>query len=135
MARDRPPHVLVVDDEPAILDVLREALEEDGYAVTTATEPPATAEVARLRPDLVVLDHRLKAAESGWDVARRLEADPVTAPIPILLLTAAVVEVQHLTEELAARGIELVLKPFDLDDLLAAVSRALPTPPVPPTEA
>ena len=135
MARDRPPHVLVVDDEPAILDVLREALEEDGYAVTTATEPPTTDEVARLRPDLVVLDHRLKAAESGWDVARRLEADPVTAPIPILLLTAAVVEAQHLTEELAARGIGLVLKPFDLDDLLPAVSRALPTPPVPPAEA
>ena len=131
-AADHPPrHVLVVDDEAAILALLREALEDEGYAVTTALGPPATDEVARLRPNVIVLDHRLKAAESGWDVADRLAAHPATAAIPIVVCTAAVAEVGLRRHDLAARGIPVVLKPFDLDDLLAAVSRALADPPSP----
>ncbi|MDP9364121.1 MAG: response regulator [Chloroflexota bacterium] len=124
MARDRPPRVLVVDDDQAIRDLLREALEDEGYAVWTTAGPPATADVAALRPDLVLLNHRLRTEETGWDAARRLRAEPATAPIPLLLLTAAVADLRPLAPELAARGIGLLLKPFDLDELLAAVARA-----------
>jgi CheY-like chemotaxis protein len=132
MTRTEPIGILVVDDDPAVLDLLREMLEEEGYAVTAASAPPPTAEVARLHPDLIVLDHRLRAAESGWDVIRRLGTDPATAAVPILLCTAATGDVRCLADQLTTRGVEVVLKPFDLDDLLAAVRRALARAPGPP---
>jgi CheY-like chemotaxis protein len=132
MARDRPPRVLVVDDDPAIRDLLREALEDEGYAVWTTDGPPATADVAALRPDLILLDHRLKTDETGRDAAQRLRTDPATAPIPLLLLTAAAAELRPRAPELAALGIGLLFKPFDLDELLAAVARAADRAPAAP---
>jgi len=132
MARDRPPRVLVVDDDPAIRDLLREALEDEGYAVWTTDGPPATADVGALRPDLILLNHRLKSDETGRDAARRLRTDPATAPIPLLLLTAAVAELRPRAPELVALGIDLLFKPFDLDELLAAVARAADRAPAAP---
>ncbi len=134
MTGTAPASILVVDDDPAVLALLREVLVEEGYAVATALAPPATAEVAHLRPDLVVLDHRLKAAETGWDVAQRLGADPATAAIPVLLCTAAVRDVRCLVDELTTHDVEVILKPFDLDDLVAAVRRALARSPLPPRQ-
>ena len=118
-------HILVIDDEVALLELLQEFLEEEGYRVTVVSVPPATEEIKRLGPDLILLDHRLGGGEDGWQVVLRLERDPETDAIPVVICTAAIHEAEQLGGELQARGIGVVLKPFDLDDLLAEITRGL----------
>jgi CheY-like chemotaxis protein len=128
-ASARPAHVLVADDAPEIRALLREVLEEEGgYRVTLFDAPPEPAEVARLAPDLVVLDHRFGGQGAGAPLRERLGRDPATAAVPVLLCTAD----HDIGRRLAAAGAPVVLRPFDLDEFLAAVERALRRPPGPP---
>jgi two-component system response regulator GlrR len=119
-----PCHLLVVDDDPSVLQLFAEIFTDAGYRVTTMPAAPSTAEVARLAPDLVVMDHRLHG-ESGWLAIRRLAADPTTAAIPAILCTADYGAVNRLLNEPSMTGVTPVRKPFDLDDLLTAVATAL----------
>lgn len=81
-------HILVVDDERDILELVRYNLEKDGYRVTTVTSGEEALDGARSRlPDLVVLDLMLPGVD-GLEVCRRLQADPATRAIPIVMLTA-----------------------------------------------
>ncbi|MGH2406672.1 MAG: response regulator [Candidatus Limnocylindrales bacterium] len=112
--------ILVVDDEPTILETLAESLERDGYTVITAAD--GRAALARFRadrPDLVVLDLMLPEL-SGIEVCRIIRAE---SPVPILILTAKDSEIDKVV------GLELgaddyVTKPFSLRELAARV-RAL----------
>ena len=113
-------HILVVDDDPDIRDLLHEVLADEGYRVSTA-EGAEVAEVARLGPDLVVLDLVIGGRLTGLVAVEALRADPSTADIPVLLCTAAVREVEAAADRLAELDVGVVLKPFDLDGLLAAV--------------
>jgi putative two-component system response regulator len=79
--------VLVVDDEPAITQLLRMVLEEDGHEVVVAPDGQAAlARVAARRPDLVVLDIDLPGV-GGFEVCRRLKSSPATRLLPVLVLT------------------------------------------------
>ena len=124
MTEAAPCHLLVVDDDPSVLHLFDEIFTDEGYRVTTMPAAPSTAEVARLTPDLVVMDHRLHGG-SGWQAIRRLAADPTTAAIPTILCTADYGAVNRLLNESSMTGVTPVRKPFDLDDLLAAVTTAL----------
>lgn len=81
--------VLVVDDDPMSLELVSELLQQEGYQVLAA----ASGEVAlRLtaaeRPDLVLMDIHLPGM-TGYEAIRRLKADPATAAMPVLILTAS----------------------------------------------
>ncbi|MBV8085360.1 MAG: response regulator [Chloroflexi bacterium] len=108
--------VLVVDDEPAIVQFIGGALEDEGYAVTTAGDGQEAVEAAtRDKPDLIVLDMALPRLD-GQGVAaeiRRLYGD-----LPIVVITA-----DGRAEEKAARAgaIGYLHKPFDLDRLIMMV--------------
>jgi putative two-component system response regulator len=81
------PRLLLVDDEPANLQLLKRVLEHD-YTLSFARSGPEALERARsLRPRLIVLDVMMPGM-SGHDVIRALKADPATAPIPVLFCTA-----------------------------------------------
>lgn len=122
--RDQP-HVLAVDDDAPLGELFRELLAGEGYRVTVAAVPPSTAEVARLRPDLLLLDLRLGGPEDGWQVIARLAGDPATASVPVVVCSADIEELGRRRAYLTTREIGVVLKPFDLDDLLTAVRRGL----------
>ena len=117
--------ILVVDDDGAILDLLRLLLESEGYTVTTAASfQQARAAIAAGRPDLVLCDgHLLDAAP--FVLLDHLAADPATATLPVLVCSGAVREIEQAAERLTHAHGAVVLKPFDIDDLLATVSRLL----------
>ena len=106
--------VLVADDDPAVLGLVAEMLEEEGYAVRRAADgATALAQVESEPPDVVVTDVMMPRLD-GLTLAARLRERGV----PVVLMSAVI-------ERLPAAEFALVAKPFDLDDLLAAVQRVL----------
>ena len=81
--------ILLVDDQPDQVEMYQFALEHAGFVIDEATDGRAAIAAVRSRPpDVIVLDLRLPDI-SGWEVCRVLKADPRTARIPIVILTAA----------------------------------------------
>ena len=117
--------VLVVDDDPLILEFLCAAFEEEGYRVRRAGDgAEALAEVERAAPDLVVADIVMPYLD-GVQLARLLLAR--ATPVPVVLISAA-------RTPPPGAGLPFVPKPFDIEGLLAtaAAAIALAAPPTPP---
>jgi CheY-like chemotaxis protein len=104
-------NVLVVDDDPLIREVLTTVLDLEELRVSTAPDgASALAMVAHDRPDVVICDVMMPGMD-GLEVCRRLKADPATATIPVVLLTARDRPEDH--EAGAAAGCDAYLtKPF-----------------------
>jgi DNA-binding response OmpR family regulator len=112
--------VLVVDDDPDILDALSEILEAEGYDVQRARNGrEALQRLEQGLPDLVLLDLMMPVMD-GWEFARSL--DPGARP-PIIVLSADR-NVSAKAKEIGALG--WLAKPFELSDLLAAVRSVVP---------
>jgi two-component system, OmpR family, response regulator len=122
MTETTKARVLVVDDEPNIVDVVTMALRFQGFEVASAaTGAEAMTAVSRFRPDLILLDVMLPDME-GFDVARRLGAD--RSRVPIIFLTA-----RDATDDkirgLTLGGDDYVTKPFSLEELVARIRTIL----------
>lgn len=122
-------HVFVVDDEPDLRELLSEALAADGYTVTTF--PDGESLLSGFDdddlPDAILLDINMPGM-SGWDVIERLRADPVTAKIPVIAVTA---RGGGGIERSAKDGLgfaNFVRKPFRLDDLTATLESSIGDP-------
>ncbi|WP_406280663.1 response regulator transcription factor [Embleya sp. NBC_00896] len=116
-----PPHILVVDDEPAVREALESSLRFEGYKVTLAGEGVAAlSAIAGDEPDLVLLDVLMPRMD-GLTACRRLRARGDT--LPVLMLTARDAVGDRVTG-LDAGADDYLVKPFELDELLARV-RAL----------
>jgi len=119
-----PERILVVDDEPDLLELVRVNLAQAGYAVETATTgSEALAQLRRGPPDLVVLDLMLPDV-SGTEICRQLRADPELGRLPVIMLTAKSDEVDRVV------GLELgaddyVTKPFSPRELMLRVRAVL----------
>ncbi|MCX6021129.1 MAG: response regulator transcription factor [Chloroflexi bacterium] len=113
--------VLVVDDEPKIVQIAKDYLEHAGYAVLTAGDGPTALHTVRVRqPDLVVLDLGLPGMD-GFDVTREIRR---TSPLPIIMLTARDDELDKvLGLELGAD--DYLTKPFSPRELAARVKAVL----------
>jgi len=112
---------VVVEDHPDVAALLAHELADAGYAVTAAgAAVGAAALVRRVRPRAIVLDLGLPY-RSGVSLLEELKADPRTATVPVVVVSAY-------TEQLSARQAGLatavIPKPFELDSLLAAVRHA-----------
>lgn len=115
--------VLLIEDEPNIIEAIRFILSRDGYAVKTHSNgQDAVSAVHDRQPDLVILDVMLPG-KSGFDILRELRENPRTKALPILMLTA---RGQNKDREMAERaGVSrFMTKPFSNADMLEAV-RAL----------
>ena len=118
-------HIMVVNDSVEFLQLMEELLTDEGYQVSIIESGAGTRAAAkRLRPDLLILDVRLPDM-NGFEVLNLLQLDPDTASIPVLLCTAAAHDVQAQEPVLRQRGIPVLFKPFDLDDLLRTIRRIL----------
>ena len=120
--------VLIVDDEPAILELVRFTLEDDQVRVLEAADGRAALEIARAeRPALILLDVRMPQLD-GVEVCRQLRADPALRSTRIVMLTAADQEADR-ARGLAAGADEYLSKPFSPLALLALVRSILPEVP------
>ena len=116
--------VLIVEDEPALAEMLRYNLEAEGYAVRhTVSGEDAEIMVAEEHPDLVVLDWMLPEV-SGIEICRRIRARPDSRNVPILMLTARGEEADRI-RGLATGADDYVVKPFSLPELMARVRAIL----------
>ncbi|MGY9048510.1 hypothetical protein P775_08170 [Puniceibacterium antarcticum] len=115
-----PKQVLVIEDEPNIIEAISFILSRDGWTVKTHSNGLTAVETVLMRkPDVVILDVMLPG-KSGYDILRELRDLPQTATLPILMLTA---RGQTKDRELAERaGVShFMTKPFSNAEVLAAV--------------
>jgi len=123
-AAARDPLVLVVDDEPDTAELIRDTLRAEGFRTQVAHHGRQAVElIGRKRPDLVILDIMMPEM-SGFQVLEALAADPATANIPVLVLTARGDE-QDVQRGLALGARRYMSKPFDVTALVAEVRRHL----------
>ena len=119
-----PAHILVVDDQEANRLLLRDVLEPEGHRVTEAASGVAALQiVGELKPDVVLLDVTMPGVD-GLEVCRRLKADPGTAAIPVLLVTA-LSHREHRLRGIEAGANDYIAKPIDRAELVLRVRNAL----------
>jgi CheY-like chemotaxis protein len=121
--------ILVVDDEPDILETLEFSLTKKGYSVSSAADGlDALEQAKRLPPDLMILDVMLPGC-NGYEVSRMLKEwmdnDPQAQAFPIVLLTARKVDSRERERFIStwSRADACLYKPFDMDDILTTIER------------
>ena len=125
--------ILVVDDKHELLHLMRRVLEDEQYQVSILQNGrDAFAQMKTQLPDLLILDLRLGDI-SGQDVLKQLKDDPVTAEIPVIVYTAAVLEAEEVIKLVTDNPVHfqdvyVVQKPFELENLLILVQQALHEP-------
>lgn len=109
--------ILVVDDDPDLLDVTRFALEGEAFEVATARNGQEALELLRAGepPGLVLLDLMMPVM-NGWEFLEEVAKDPSLRAIPVVVLTAA-------NPEGVPGAVEILRKPIDLEELIEAVER------------
>ncbi|MED5371715.1 MAG: ATPase, T2SS/T4P/T4SS family [Myxococcota bacterium] len=117
------PLVLVVDDAPEIRDLVALTLEDDCEILQAEDGQEALEQVQAHRPDLLVLDVMMPR-KTGYEVCTALKADPETADIPVLMLSARG-ETRHVKQGLMAGADDYLPKPFDPEELLLRVQALL----------
>ena len=116
--------ILVVDDEANILSLVVEVLEEEGYAVRSATNGAAAlGAIAERRPGLVMVDMYMPHM-SGLMVVEHLAANGLS-DLPIILMTASTSAAEQILRQ---NNVDYLPKPFELTQLLDLVARYLPPP-------
>ena len=116
--------ILIVDDEPAIRDLVDITLDLAGYkSISTSNAHEALVSVIDKKPDLILLDWMLPGG-SGIDLARRLRRDEITAVIPIIMLTAKTSE-DNKVQGLNVGVDDYVTKPFSPRELVARIKTVL----------
>ena len=117
---DRGPRILIVEDEPALVELLTYNLEKPGFRPSVARDgEEALLAVREQRPDLIVLDWMLPYV-SGIEICRRLRRDPQTRALPIIILTARGEESDRV-RGLEAGADDYVVKPFSPTELIARI--------------
>jgi len=118
------PLVLIVDDSPTEVHVLRSALEDNGYSTVCAEDGDKGVELARERkPDLILMDVVMPGL-NGYQATRRLHRDPATAAIPVIMVTTK----SHETDRIWGMrqgAVDYIVKPVDTVELLERARAAL----------
>ena len=113
--------ILVIDDEITIVEMLSAFLEEEGWQVTAAYNGQEGLEhLASVRPALVVSDVMMPVLD-GWELCRRMQADPRYQSIPLVLMSA----IRTTPDLVGCSYAALLRKPFELDEMLQTITRLL----------
>jgi CheY-like chemotaxis protein len=119
MTQSTQKKILVVDDEPDIVEFLQALLRQDGYAVTTTSQGEHAEQIhGNDLPDLILMDIFL-SGKDGREIVRHLKSREETRHIPIILFSA------HPNTEESARAVgadDFVAKPFDVERLLTKIA-------------
>jgi DNA-binding response OmpR family regulator len=123
----KPHHqrtILIADDEPEILDLMRMMLEWENYAVVETTDGEQCLEQARaIKPDLILSDVRMPKL-TGLEVLEHLKADPELSGIPVIMLSV-VTTLPQVRTALENGAIAYLPKPFEMREMARLVNRVL----------
>ncbi len=118
------PKILLVEDNEMNRDMLSRRLEKRGYTMTIAADGGTGVELAKSDlPDLILMDMSLPILD-GWEATKRVKADPVTAAIPIIALTAHAMDSDRV-KALEAGCDDFDTKPVELTRLLTKIEELL----------
>lgn len=119
-APKRRDKILAVDDTPATLGLLTEALEKAGLTVLVARDgETALGLLDEITPDLVLMDAVMPGMD-GFETCRRMKQAPHSSHLPVIFMTG-LSETEHVVEGLAAGGVDYITKPIVIDELLARI--------------
>jgi len=122
--KDQSYTILVADDEPEVLNLVRMVLEMDGYTVLSAEDGEQTlARTSVVLPDLILLDVRMPKM-SGLTVMKHLHEDPLTADIPVIMLSV-VTTYPEVRTALQCGAVAYLPKPFEIREMSRLVQRVL----------
>ena len=121
--------ITVVNDNPQFLELVRDILKDEHYAVTTIDGDleGASERIVDSRPELVILDLRLGTDElHGWDIAQQLRREPSLDGLPMILCSADVLALHALADDLErTKQVRTLQKPFAIAELTAAIDGLL----------
>ncbi|MDQ4076436.1 MAG: response regulator [Chloroflexota bacterium] len=120
------PRILVANDSPDMAELYQDILTFEGYHVIL--HPICSLEieaVGQSDPDLILLDYPIGLEQAGCRVLQQLRQEPSTCSLPIVLCTTMIGEVEKREPYLLSNSIGVVLKPFEIDDLVRAIERSL----------
>jgi DNA-binding response OmpR family regulator len=120
----KPRKILVVDDEPGIVEIVEANLLGDGFEVVSASNGKEGLEMVQSeQPELIVLDVMMPEMD-GWQVLKALETDPDTAGIPVIMLTAKAADEDYIYG-LEEGAVEYITKPFYPQELVNRIKITL----------
>src|SRR5690349_23164582 len=118
--------IMVINDTKEILELFEDILTTEGYEVILYSYGVHDlTEIKQHKPDLIILDYIIGDEKAGWQLLQKLKMDRETVNIPVIVCSAAVRILRELEGWLTEKGIGVVFKPFDIDDLLREVHRVI----------
>ncbi len=116
--------ILIVDDTPANVDVLRKILTHHGFNISMAPSGEIALKiVSKIQPDLIVLDVMMPGI-NGFETCQKLKSDKSTQDIPVIFITAKI-DANDIVEGFSAGGIDYITKPFSLEEVLVRIETQL----------
>lgn len=115
-----------MNDTQEILELFKDILVDEGYEVTLKSF--AIRELDEIRgamPDLIILDYLMNGEDSGWQTLQKLKMTTDLCDIPIIVCTAASNRIKEMEGHLKEMDVTVVLKPFNIDQLVGAVKAML----------
>lgn len=120
--------VVCIEDDAAMIDLVKLILKNRGYDVVGATRGPEGLElIAGEKPDLVLLDLMMPDMD-GWDVYQRMKADDYMKTIPVIVVTAKAQQIDKVLGLNIAKVQDYITKPFSPADLVKSINRVLGEP-------
>lgn len=124
------PLALVVNDTQEILDLFRDILVEEGFdAVLHSYAPKELETVIGIDPDVVILDFLIGEEAQGWQLLQKMKMHRQTQGIPCVVCTGAVNLIRELEGHLTTKNVGIVIKPFDIDDLMETLRMTMENQP------
>lgn len=125
-----PKHILIIDDDPDIVEAMRIILESNGYRVSDAPDgSKGKAIIEKDKPDMIILDVMMRTIDEGFHVCYELKNDPKTKNIPVLVSTAVAkttgFEFDPKKDDNWLPADDYVNKPIMPDDLIARVNKLI----------
>jgi DNA-binding response OmpR family regulator len=118
-------HILCIEDEPEMIDLIRLILGRRGFEVSGATGGKAGLDAVRAEhPDLVLLDLMMPDMD-GWEVYQQMKADESTRHIPVIVVTAKAQSIDKVLGLHIAKVDDYIAKPFSPQELLSSVEKTL----------
>lgn len=118
--------IAVVNDDTVFLDMMAAVLQEGGWETSVYRESQnAFQQLQANPPDLIIIDIRMETPETGWTLLENLTLDKRLSSIPVVVCSAAILDLRAHEEHLKQYGIAVLPKPFDIATLYDCVDTAL----------
>lgn len=116
--------VVVANDDPAIIELLRQLFEDEGYVTVTATSGSEAYDAIQHRhPTAAVVDMQMEHKQAGLEVAERIRRNPATAQIPLVICSADPAFLRERSEQIQQYHCYTLEKPFDIDELVDLIDQ------------